>query len=194
MNPLDMLEMDDGSDLNTPRYTAPVSEVYHDPAGFGFPPSLPIEIALHERPIKEICKVYGLSKEAYERICQQPAFLKAVEAAVESVRQEGFTFKVKARMQAEELLKKSWQMIHDTATPRAVQADLIKQTVKWAGYEPKNEPIQASGAGFSLTINLSGTPTPQKRAIEGEKVDVMAGIPVFRGAKTPESDDFLDID
>jgi len=84
-------------------------------------------------------------------------FLKKVEAYREEVRTKGLTFRVKARAQAEELLRTSWILIHDPVVSPAVKADLIKSTVKWAGLDtsPPNEGQNGAG-GVTITINLGG--------------------------------------
>ena len=84
-------------------------------------------------------------------------FLKKVEAYREEVRTKGLTFRVKARAQAEELLRTSWVLIHDPVVSPAVKADLIKSTVKWAGLDttPAGEGQNSSG-GVTITINLGG--------------------------------------
>ena len=75
------------------------------------------------------------------------------------LKEDGAGFKTKAKLQAEALLQTSWKLIHDVLTPPAVKSDLIKHTVKWAGYEPKQS-AEASlpGSGFSISINFNGNP------------------------------------
>lgn len=88
---------------------------------------------------------------------QDGIFLKKVEAYREEVRTKGLTFKVKARAQAEELLKTSWTLIHDPVVSPAVKADLIKSTVKWAGLDTSlPSDGQNSAGGVSITINMGG--------------------------------------
>lgn len=84
-------------------------------------------------------------------------FLQKLAACREEVRTKGLTFRVKARAQAEELLRTSWVLIHDPVVSPAVKADLIKSTVKWAGLDtaPANEGQGAAG-GVTITINLGG--------------------------------------
>ena len=84
-------------------------------------------------------------------------FLQKLAAYREEVRTKGLTFRVKARAQAEELLKTSWILIHDPVVSPAVKADLIKSTVKWAGLDttPANEGQNGAG-GVTITINLGG--------------------------------------
>ncbi len=137
------------------RHTAPVAQVYHDPAGLGFPPSLPIELAIRSRPVREVCESFGIDRAEFERLCGDPVFMRAVAEAAEAVKTDGFTFRMKAQLQSEELLKKSWEMIHDVMTPPAVKADLLKQTVKWAGYEPKNAQEGTNQNNLQININLA---------------------------------------
>jgi hypothetical protein len=98
-----------------------------------------------------------------------------VESFREEVRTKGLTFRVKARAQAEELLKTSWILIHDPIVSPAVKADLIKSTVKWAGLDttPAGENANSAG-GVTITINLGGQtldvtakpPAPQIEDVE----------------------------
>jgi hypothetical protein len=84
-------------------------------------------------------------------------FLKKVEAFREEVRTKGLTFRVKARAQAEELLRTSWILIHDPIVSPAVKADLIKATVRWGGLETPPKEEGGSGAGgVTISINLGG--------------------------------------
>ena len=100
---------------------------------------------------------------ARHRICaddmlrynKDPIFLKKVEGYRTSIREEGMTFRLKARAQAEELLTTSWTMIHNPEVNAAVKADLIKHTIKWSGLEPKNDNIvDGNNGGVRITINL----------------------------------------
>lgn len=99
-----------------------------------------------------------------------PVFLKKVDHYRVEVREKGITFKLKARAQAEELLTTSWLLIHDPGVSAAVKADLIKSTVKWAGLEPKDNTVEAGGAGgVKITINLGNSPS-DARTIEADLI------------------------
>jgi hypothetical protein len=87
---------------------------------------------------------------------KDPVFIKKVEHYREEVRDKGLTFRMKARAQAEELLVTSWTLIHSPDVSAAVKADLIKQTVKWGGLEPKDSvDANLGGGGVKITINLN---------------------------------------
>jgi hypothetical protein len=128
-----------------------------DPSELGWPPTLPVELALRTATPQQIKDSYGYSDDQWERLRQHPAFLKDLAAAVEMIRKEGMSFKMKARLQSEELLGRAWKMIHDTSgeVPPSVQADLLKFVVKAAGLDAsKEQAASAAGPGLSININL----------------------------------------
>jgi hypothetical protein len=125
-----------------------------NPALLGWPPMLPYEIALREKPVRDICEAHGLDSVEWDRLRKDPLFIKALEAAVGDMRREGMGFKVKARLQAEALLTKSWDMIVSKDTADGIKADLIKSTMKWAGYE--GDKLNGGGQiGTALQININ---------------------------------------
>jgi hypothetical protein len=127
-----------------------------DPALLGYPATLPIEVALQTAPIKTICEAYGLSREQWNQLRVHPQFVADVRASHEELKKEGMSFRMKARLQAEELLKKSWTMIHEPfdRVPANVKADLIKFTVRAAGLEVDAK-TGGAGSGNNLQININ---------------------------------------
>jgi hypothetical protein len=137
-------------------------DLTNDPASLGWPPSLPLELALAQQPVKEICSAYGIGRTEYERLRDDPAFRRAVMEATETLKEDGASFKLKARAQSEELLKTSWALIHKPLdqVSASVKAQLIMFTVRCAGLDASVEQkarahAQASAASLTaLTINL----------------------------------------
>lgn len=127
-----------------------------DPADLGYPPTLPIEVAMRNASVADICAAYGLSKEDWDKLRADPVFVADVAEAVELLKKEGMSFKIKARLQAEELLKTSWKLIHAPAdeVPPSVKADLIKFTVRAAGLEADNKASQNNQNNLQININL----------------------------------------
>lgn len=135
----------------------------------GFPATLPIELALKVAPEDQILEAYKIERFEYEMLLENAAFVAAYKNALEMVQQEGASFKLKARLQAEELLTTSWSMIHESATPASVRADLIKSTVRWAELEPKkNAGDDGSGGSQGLQININLSGDGQARVVNGE--------------------------
>jgi hypothetical protein len=127
-----------------------------DPAAIGWPPTLPIEIALKTAPMNDIRDAYGFSQAEWIALRDNPDFLADLAAAVQMVKEEGMSFKLKARLQAEELLKTSWRLIHAPIdeVPSSVKADLIKATARWAGYDAKDAANAGGGNSLNIQINL----------------------------------------
>ena len=134
----------------------PLAAPSEDPAELGWPPTLPIEVALRVAPNSKICEAYGISRTEWEDIRRQPGFVNAVAAARKELEKEGMSFKMKARLQSEELLKTSWRLIHDASgdVPPSVKADLLKFTVRAAGLDGSKDPAVAGGPQNALQINI----------------------------------------
>jgi hypothetical protein len=127
-----------------------------DPAELGYPPTLPIEVALQTAPMDDIRVAYGFSVIQWDALRELPQFKSDLEAARKMLTEEGMSFKAKARLQSEELLKTSWQMIHDTTgdVPPNVKADLLKFTVRAAGLEASAKDQPASFTPLQININI----------------------------------------
>jgi hypothetical protein len=128
-----------------------------DPSRLGYPPTLATEIALRQQPVKDICAAYGITLEQWKVICEDPIFVKELETAVNELKKDGMSFRVKARLQSEALLERSWEMIHadHDAVPPSVQADLLKFTVRAAGLDGSKDQAAGAGLGTALQININ---------------------------------------
>jgi hypothetical protein len=135
---------------------AKVEDYQRDPASLGWPPTLPVEIALKTAPMNDIRKAYGYTPDEWLRLKDDINFLADLAAAVQMVKKEGMSFKLKARLQAEEVLKTSWRLMHDEQCPPSVRADLIKSTMRWAGYDAKEQAVTAGGNALNIQIVLGG--------------------------------------
>lgn len=128
-----------------------------DPSTIGlYPATLPIEVALHETPLSELKSEYGFNDEEWAALPHNPQFVADLKAAKDMLKKEGMSFRAKARLQADELLKRSWILIHSSTetVPPSVQADLIKATMRWAGYDNKEAVAGGQTNGFNIQINL----------------------------------------
>jgi hypothetical protein len=124
-----------------------------NPALLGFPPMLPYELAMKVDTPANICRAYGLTKAEFTDLIGHPIFIKSYQEAVEALKVEGMSFKVKARLQAEAYLDTAFSMAQSVGTSDSVRADIIKNTVRWAGYDAKAAEVGAGNA-FNIMINL----------------------------------------
>lgn len=128
-----------------------------DPADAGlFPPGLVLDLALQTAPAADILAAYGLTVEDFRVIIKNPNFVAEYKAIRDQMKEEGFSFRLKARAQAESLLSTSWKMIHDPNTPPGVRKDLIVQTVKWANLEPKEGEPQRQAVSIQINLGDQG--------------------------------------
>jgi hypothetical protein len=123
--------------------------------------------------VNEIMERHHLEAHSLLVFNKDPVFLRQVAKYRDEIREKGITFRLKARTQAEELLKTSWLLIHSPDVSAAVKADLIKSTVKWAGLEPKNDVGAGEGSGgVRITINLGGQDLGQTTIVDAKATEV----------------------
>lgn len=118
-----------------------------------------------DHPIEEVLATEGISLEEFTHVLEDKLFQTAVKKYTKELTENGTSFQLKARLQAEELLARQFFLIHDPETPPAVAVKAIENTVRWAGLEPKTSPNGASGAvgaGFQIIFNLNGAENTEK--------------------------------
>lgn len=117
----------------------PTPEPSLAPALIGpWPAKLSFDVAFGESD-DVIRAKYNLSEPALQSIYLNPTFRKEVSEKQAVLREEGITFKTKAKMQAEMYLENVHDIINSETAAPSVKLDAIKSIVKWAGYEPKPE-------------------------------------------------------
>lgn len=100
-----------------------------------YPRGLALDLVLEVGTLKEILDSYAIAPEQFKRILTNPAFRQEYEAHRESMQTEGWSFRKKCQAQAELYLSLMFRLASSDQTPAAVRADLIKNTVKWAGMD-----------------------------------------------------------
>ena len=117
----------------------PTPEPSLTPALIGpWPAKLSFDVAFGESD-DVIRAKYNLSEPTLQSIYLNPTFRKEVSEKQAVLREEGITFKTKAKMQAEMYLENVHDIINSETAAPSVKLDAIKSIVKWAGYEPKPE-------------------------------------------------------
>lgn len=129
-----------------------------DPSKVAWAATLPIELALKTAPPGELKEHYGYTDEEWGALRENPVFMKELADACDLVKQEGMSFRLKARLQAEAMLETSWRLIHAPASevPAAVKAKLMEATWRMAGYDSK-EGMPGVGNQLNIQINLGGS-------------------------------------
>ena len=105
-------------------------------------------------PVGEILARHNITAAQLHSLMQSPAFSKALHGYAKELRENGASFRLKARIQAEELLKSNWKIIHDPATPPGVAVKAIENTVRWADLEPRKDMDTSSRPAITVNIDL----------------------------------------
>jgi len=133
-----------------------VTELPANPAlSAPYPPNLALELVLKSAPPEEILDAYGISVQQFVEISKNPAFAAEYKELAEKAKEEGFSYRIKARAQSEAYLKTSWDMVQDKETPPSVRADLIKWTGKMAELEPNPKAGPEASAREQIVININ---------------------------------------
>lgn len=138
-------------------------------ADLTFDPRIAYEIALGIDKPAGVFEKYGIDHDRAAALVAVPAFITTIKKYQEEILAGGISFKLKAKIQSEDLLSHSYLIATDPEAPMAVRADLIKWTAKMAGFEPVPEKGGGPAGGFTLNISFAGD-KPVGRVIEGEAV------------------------
>ena len=140
--------------LTTIPQAPPDQQGRRDPSALGFPPMLAVELALRIDSPRRVCEAYGIDKDEFALILQHPVFIKQYQQAVEQLKVDGASFRLKARIQAEEFLAENFKMIKNPGTSDSVRAKMIENTVRWVGYDQKVAEGGGANNNFQININL----------------------------------------
>lgn len=138
-----------------------------------------LEIALYLEgsgdTVEDILNRNQITPEDLKILVANPIFKADLARVREEVRENGLTFRVKARTMAEELLKTTWDITQDNSTSPAVKADLIKACVEWGDLKPKSKENAGVGAGgVRIVFNFAdlGGPNASSRIKNHEIVGI----------------------
>lgn len=121
-----------------------------------WPPTLAIEVALKIDNIQTICENNQVTFEEWQRIKANPAFLVELATAMDALKKEGGSFKLRAGIMASDFLEEAFKMVkqkNDEITP-SMRADMIKTVVRWAGWDNPAAKDSAQSGIPPLRINI----------------------------------------
>ena len=147
-------------DTDNPLFPAAPCE---NPAARGWTASFVVDVAMGVSD-DTLCDVHGLQYHELQAWKDDPGFIIQLAAVQKELAKEGVSFKLKAQMQAEAMLQTSWALVHSPATPASVKAVLIKDTVRWAGFDAPAQANEGGRGGFSVNIVLNNA-APQTAGV-----------------------------
>lgn len=116
-----------------------------------------------KKPLADVLQSLGLntSDVGLQNLLRSAEFKRRYSKLVDELKETGESFKLKARIQAEELLATQWTIIHDKSAPHAVRMKGIENVVEWADLKPKKTPEAPPPQAIQINIDLGGS-TPEK--------------------------------
>lgn len=140
-------------------------------------PRLALELAMPGAtdPLKIFAR-YKVSEADAVQLLQNPVFSKQIVAYRDELEASGMSYRMKARVLAEDLLPEAYEIAKDATYPAAVRADMIQWMTKIADLEPvkSNGKDVAQVGGFSLQILFAGQ---QPQTIEGTSDTSITVVP-----------------
>lgn len=136
---------------------------------------LACELALKMEDSEAVFARYGYTPEGALELMGSAAFANLLAKVGGEIRENGLSFRLKAKAISEELLADAFDMATDPLIAASVRADLIKWAAKVAGNEPV--PAKAGDAGtggFNLSISFAGQ-APQAVLSTGRTLEHQPG-------------------
>lgn len=134
-----------------------------DPSLPFYPRGLVLDLVMKTVPLPDLLQAYNVTEESFRIMLEHPIFRQEVRDMKNKLKDEGFSFKVKAQAQAEAYLHTAWNIVNDPETPANVRADLIKWTVKVGGLEapPASQTTTTAQDLSKLAEELKSLPADQ---------------------------------
>jgi hypothetical protein len=143
-------------DTSNQRLPAPRSKIGQQPAATNaWDPRLILDLALRVDSLDDILARYSLTRQEYDKLSDVPAFRRDLAVTIRDVRENGATFRQKAKIQAESYLDVLDELVYADDTSANVRLDAIKFAVRCADLEPKETKAEAQNATqVNVNINL----------------------------------------
>ena len=131
---------------------------------------LPVELALKTDTPANVFKAYGLTKPQAEKLVKTQAFITAYKQAVEDMQKDGYSIKMKAKMQTEANLGVLYVMGQDTGAAMTDRIKAIDLQARMAKDVLTQDPVQgaaSTGSGFTINMVFSEDNAKKLSFIEG---------------------------
>lgn len=125
-------------------------------------PKMVYEIASGLEEPLEIVKRYNISPKEWRSLEKRPEVQNAIALAKSDMEKSGVTFKNKARLMADAMLKDLFRNAMRDDVPVKDKAQALQTVGKYAGLETSPAAGQ-QGGGFSITISI---PAPSSAPVE----------------------------
>lgn len=139
-----------------------------NPAVLGFPPGLPVELVMGLNSIKKICEGYGITREDYDALCENPVFAAQITGYLDMKEETDGMFKLQAKLMSYRALDEQFKMMVDKEIAPALRLKASENIIQYGNMVPKQSDAD-SGPKFSISINMQNL-APQLPATTGHLV------------------------
>lgn len=118
---------------------------------------LACELALRLEDSAVIFQRHGYTQDQALTLLESADFARTLDRIAKEVREQGLTFRAKARVMAEDLLQHGYEIATDDQASAAVRADLIQWFARVGDLEPapKKDGTNSGGGGLHLSITFA---------------------------------------
>lgn len=123
------------------------------PADLGFPPGLPVELAMGLNTPRNICEGYDVTREDFEALAENPIFKAQFNHFVEMRTEPDGMFRLQATLFSTKALDEQYKMMINTEAPWAIRLKASENIIEYANLLPKK--ADANGVvPFSINIDF----------------------------------------
>ena len=117
-------------------------------------PRLLLDLVIAVDTLDEILLRYGLSHEEYNILTSNLVFRRELAATMRDIRENGASFRSKARIQAESYLPVIDDMIWSPDVAPGTRLSAIQSVVRWGDLEPKEKKEQAQQVQPQINVQI----------------------------------------
>lgn len=122
------------------------------------------------RPIEDVIAAEAVTMAEYLRISENPVFKMYVARFEADLNESGFSTRTRAKLLMQALFPTMYHMAQDEDVPAAARVKIFENFAELADEKPKSGSGGPVGSGFSITINLPGSPPGADNSITIEGV------------------------
>ena len=117
-------------------------------------PRLLLDLVIAVDSLEVILDRYDLSREEYNILSSNLVFRRELAATMRDIRENGASFRAKARIQAESYLPVVDEMVWDIDIAPSTKLDAIKSIVRWGDLEPKDKKEQVQQTAPQINVQI----------------------------------------
>lgn len=163
------------------------------------PPELFVELAFGIEPPTTVAARFGYTSTEYNALAAQPWFQKALKSKQDELASQGWNFRAKMGMLAEDILTDAY-VAAKASDSAAIKLEVGKYLTKVADLEPRQSNQLAAGPGFSISINLGSKASnviditsQDVSATSSGSLDELPPIPDYGVASFPLTSDLIGV-